>query len=847
MSVFSFVPVFGEEEKILNSLQYEAYSVLKTFGYLSDYYDEEKVAEQDYVVRAVFAELVYNSFNPSGIQSENVFFHDVPKNHYAFIPISTLTEMGLISVNEDRRFYPENYIKPVEAAKIILYALNYGTMCSFDDDWSAGVNRLANELKLYKGIKTGEKLSFADALVMIYNGLNSAMANIEIGNLQLSNESETYLERCVSIYSGKGILRGFDETGVFGETIGRNDVLIDDMYFNDFSMDLNAFLGKQVKYYYHESGGENFLLWVGDTQKSKEVKLEYIRDDVSFDKDNYSFGYRTGGGMRKTINIKRNASVIYNGAYLANNVVEKLSGDMYTLTLIASDGNNYDVVIIRDYENYIFESADIQNEILYLKSCDNSAGDYGYETAELRKYQRIDIILPDKSSGALTDIERGSVISVERAEDSSRIRLAVSTEKTAGTVSSSKAEDGYQILTVKDKSYTVYKRNCSLQADTGVYAEIKLDAYGFAAMSETGTGGVSFGYLIKVMFDDSEEAVYIKVFSAGNEMKSIRVAERVKIDNIKCKTSSDAYRELGGEYFQPQLIAFLTNGADEVCMIDRPADYNENSDYNSGDMLVRLNDFSSNIYVSFQNQLGKKLRIGGNTLLMSISSDVNDSAKDEYFGIGTAGNLSHQNSYIVEGYQYGMGKKEFADVILFRDFRLGSEYFLSTRVLVDEVSQSINDEDEVVYVIKGYHGNTYKELWCTPECSKRINSIHKGDVISVTRSVNGKIGDFKVVYGPGVQDHPINKNFIASGARTTVAYVNDVVGNSVYCGFDDGKTWEEIISPGNAQVFVYDSERDEVFKGTTMDLCSYKQVQDECSRIFVYIVNGEVRNFIVYK
>ena len=78
---------------------------------------------------------MHNSFNPSGIQSENVFFHDVPKNHYAFIPVSTLTEMGLISVNEDRKFYPESYIKPVEAAKIILYALNYGTICSFDDDY----------------------------------------------------------------------------------------------------------------------------------------------------------------------------------------------------------------------------------------------------------------------------------------------------------------------------------------------------------------------------------------------------------------------------------------------------------------------------------------------------------------------------------------------------------------------------------------------------------------------------------------------------------------------------------------------------------------------------------------
>ena len=146
--LFSFnINIFAEEENYnLTSLQYEAYSMLKTLGFIDDYYTEETIIENGNVSRAVFSEILCNTINKSDGESKNIYFHDVPANHYAFGAISTFTDLGIISVNDERLFYPENDILTIEATKMIVYGLGYGTLCELKGgDWTVAVLEIANK------------------------------------------------------------------------------------------------------------------------------------------------------------------------------------------------------------------------------------------------------------------------------------------------------------------------------------------------------------------------------------------------------------------------------------------------------------------------------------------------------------------------------------------------------------------------------------------------------------------------------------------------------------------------------------------------------------------------------
>ncbi len=841
LTLFSLqIPTFAEGEQGMNEYQKEAYSALFALGYLNETYTEEVLLEKDYILRAEFAELIYKAYSPEKARSDNLYFHDVPRLHYAAEPISVLVEKGIISVGADKMFYPERYITPIEAAKMVEYAIGCGPLCDTMGGYPKGVEQVAQDLDLFDGVKRSDKLTFLDALILIYNGLDVKMPEVTINGATINSGEETFLSKYSDIYSGEGILSAYSGASVYGDDVNEDEVIIGDMHFESSKTDVFDYLGKEVRFLYHDDDGVYTLLWVGETGKSEELSLNYIENAVSFDSEKYRFNY-IEDGKEKHIDISKNPNVLYNGEYLSENIVKTLESEWHRIRFISSAGNDADAVIIEAYDNVVLNSVDKTNEILYVKSCDAKASSLS-EKIELKKYKNVTVVLADKTIGAFSDIKKDSLLSIERAKDS--IKIFVASQTAEGRVESITEENDYEIITIDGKSYTVYKKNLELEAVVGSKIMLMLDVFGYAADTKHSTGAVKYGYLMKAYYNDEAEkaGTFIKMYTSDDEIVTMPLSDTVRIDGKRQDSPETALGALAPAV--QELIVYSENQAGEIVKIDTAE---LNGKVTEDNKLIKTQKFSSQLYSSFEKKIGPKIRVGASTLVVGVPADANDSSKWDRFTIGNGSNLSHDITYNVESYSYGE-RSEFADAVVLKNSSFGSDNFVSTRYLVEKVTK-VWDEDEIVYKVSGYHGNDYKELVFSSELSNSSAlDIKEGDLIHVGEYYDGKISQYTLDYRPGVTGDIIKRTYSLSGARLTTAYVHDVIGESIFCGFDNGETWEEIFAPTGVQVFVYDgTAKEKIIKGTTADIKSYLACGDDCSKVLVYLVNGQIRNFIVYQ
>ncbi|MED1863964.1 S-layer homology domain-containing protein [Fictibacillus nanhaiensis] len=76
------------------------------------------------ITRAEIASLLVRAYELEGTATEN--FKDVPKNHWAYEPISTLVEYGLVSGFSDHTFRPENQLTRAEFAAFLARVIRAG-------------------------------------------------------------------------------------------------------------------------------------------------------------------------------------------------------------------------------------------------------------------------------------------------------------------------------------------------------------------------------------------------------------------------------------------------------------------------------------------------------------------------------------------------------------------------------------------------------------------------------------------------------------------------------------------------------------------------------------------------
>jgi len=880
LSCFTFAK--AQDALTLSDKVEEAHAVLSNIGFVSSDFSKDMVAEMGDVTRGEFAELIHQSF-AKGMESDNVYFHDVPKTHYASQAISVLVESGTINVDSDKLFEPERAITRTEAAKIILYSIGYENLINIKGGYPIGVDKVAFELELYEGINQSGALSYGDALVMIYNGLLCEYVQVRTTGpegILYHGTGETYGERFFGLKVNKGLVTGYNGVSISGESVKNNVLVINGAEIISEQNDLSDFLGHKVKYVTREIDEQDYLLYITKDKNQDYIQLDCINN--SFEYKNNSFEYYVSNSG-KTANLAQNPTVIYNGAYLGFGITAALSEELYSVKLIETENKGYDLVIATAYESVVLSSIDAEAEKLYVKT---GGKDSVYKTIDLNLYGETEISDVSGTELNIEELSIGSILNIFEAKDKSRMKIVISKDSFSGKIESISDAEGRECYNIGGNKFYAYKKDLRMKYEAGQEVTAYLDINGLVADMKSIGNQVAFGFAKNVFRDESDERSFLKIFDETGEFITFATADKVNVDG-KSVDSTEVYRELGGVTFAPQLIVYETNSKGEIRHIDTAVANSKNIIKTKNNMLV-IEAEGTDEYDSLSNKLGKRMRVNGDTLLFGIPNSPKNADEDLFGVTGAISKLVNQDTYDYTLYSYGMETKEAADVIIIPGMYVGGSSIVSDNFIVTDLRKGLNSDDEVVTIMQGYHGASQKTFNLTEDISeKALAELHEGDIISLRKVVGKDIADYAVnlcphadtqsekyenalVHSSGINSAysfatAQNASFQTWTVRYITGYVSDVVGESVMVKYDrtnaattptdfdvsTAEDWDELFIPQGEPIFVIkpdkvNTNKTTEEKGSMADIKTYKATGSDCSRIFIYMNVGDVRNFVIY-
>ena len=124
--------------------------------------------------------------------------------------INTAAQMGIVSKNEEKLFYPDRIISAAEASAMILRVLGY-TEIMDDTTFPSAYMSWASKLRILDGVYGREQLSGADATRILYNMLNTKYVRVELNATKeksvYTTSDGTYMEDVLGVYKRSGIVQ----------------------------------------------------------------------------------------------------------------------------------------------------------------------------------------------------------------------------------------------------------------------------------------------------------------------------------------------------------------------------------------------------------------------------------------------------------------------------------------------------------------------------------------------------------------------------------------------------------------------------------------------------------------
>lgn len=846
----SIVNTYAADDSGLSDTAKEAYDVLSAIGYVNDDYTEDMIADISEFTRSEFVEMAYKIFG-NGRKSSEIYYHDVPATHFAAEAIAALVEMNVLSVGSNKMFYPDNPITRTEAAKILLYSLGYDRMCEVRGGWPTGIEKMASDIKLYKNVSSSSAISYADMLIMFYNALTSEileMQGIKDGEPIYTSNGGTYLSVFHDIYLGNGIVTGVDGVSIYGETVEPEMIYIGNTKLELGGYDADAFLGQEVVYLYSYKNTKNKLIWLKAANDNEVLTLNRYEHSPVFSQSGDTLSYILNNEKTKTVHISSNFNLIFNNSYVTTGVAEILKSDFYEVSLVKSgSSSSYDVVIINDFENYQLVSLP-DDSTMYLEACDSNLPK---RNIDIDAYERIEIVTAEGAELKPAEIPFDNIISVFESKDKKSIKLVVSSNSVSGVVESVSQMNGCDAYGIHGIEYTPYKEGLNLACRPGDNVVFLLDMTGRIAMLGSAKRSNNFAYLIDAYHNNNglSDELYVKMYADGDVNEYI-VSDNVKIDGIKYKNKELAFDSIGGNDVKPQVVAYELNSEGAVSMLDLPSTIEEATDKTQDNMLVKIEE-SSKLYDNLSMRLGQKTIMNSNSVIFGVPSNVNTAEDKEYSKVGVS-NLEFEQTYTYTSYSYTPEDEFFYSDVLSITRNFNVDYWVSTRFAVNEVTVSINDVGDTIYIAKGYHGSELKEIKLRSSCTPNPQTLHAGDVISVGSRIGDEVIKYTLVYCPHTEPHThetTNTGYGTGGAFVVVGYVYDVKDKIVKISYTDPAVWGQMVSLQSSKILIYESgSRTKGFReGTPAELLTYKIAGNSCDKVYMYTNSSQMRNFIVFR
>lgn len=797
------------------------------------------------------------------------YFNDIQSDHWGKFSVNTLVERSIISGDGQRNFRPNDTITLQEASVILLRIMNKDHEAEKSGGYPGGYINIATKYKVISASVSADKLTYKDAVILIYNALNA--------ELDPEKEGENLLSIYHKIYYGEGQLSAVCGASVIEDSISKmNQISIDGEVFEATTQWPYDRLGVFVKYYYIRNRyGDKTIVYISEDNDVKNKVVE-ITSDIYIGYNNGKVEYYSNPEKikKKSEDVYSGVTVVRNGQNMSGNM-DLAFADFYgKMKLIQTKGHsNFDVIIIEDYENIVAGTIDSKKRIIY----DKERADVSVQLLE-EDYDIITYVDMEGKESSFEKISVGDVISVAKSADGTFAKVVVSSNEVSGNVESTRLWEDSMIIVIDGNEYEFESRYYATNSPTITLGEkitIQTDLFGkIAGCSISKPESFKFAYLVNVFEDDAKERLLVKMYTEDSEMLVVVCAEKVVIDSDSCSTNNAIKKALSVKNeVKSQLIRFKCNMKNEIVAIDTAEDKNapENS--------LHLMDNDKYLYKHWTNLVGRNAYVPTSVKVMIVPEEGTEKeASAEQFQVKNISAVPSGKGRRLDLYQIDKNSLTIDFVVYYNAIKSSVDTYASLQV-VEKTMKGLNSDNETVCIFRlDSTGNGVNYAISSNYNKDNIDPelINKGDVIRIATDYKNEITSIQRVldyeraradenqYGndqfftnslydsfKGVENTKEDNFF--DGFKMSYGYVARTSGNLIQWGYEKPGDADELYNvsfdSNKAKVLIYDEEdlEDPCKLGTVNDIIGYYTSNEDCSKLIAVSKSAIITNMVVFK
>lgn len=794
------------------------------------------------VTRAEFAKILTAMNKVEAYKSVNAGFIDVNADTINAEYINNVYALGFMNGYGDGCFGPTDTLTYDQAIYGLVRVLGYGSLIENKVSTYAAE---AYKIGIYDGAYGHNQypVTYGSLSVMIMNTLDAEVLNYNPSSKVGEKNGQTLIQKVFGMEKRKGIVTANNRTSLNEpEGVGKNVIRIDDETYI-CSIQTDEFLGYCVDYYVDSEDEVVFL----NKNLSRNDELVINAKQIE-DYRNRTYTYTVSSGRTKGEEIPKGSSVIYNGRAISAEA--DIDMKIKNGSVVFIDNNNdgdYDVVKITNIKSMVIGAVNYDDFLIYDKFDSQNIldlrGAYDNGTLRITNYQGLEC--------ELSDILNSNVLSIIMSADKKNVEIQVSKTKVVGMVTCCSDED--EIVGVANENYPFRVGEFAGAVKGGDNGTLYVDIYGYAVYFEKNSEGFIYGYLTRELYEKSTELYGLKIFDfdSGKFRLVFFNEKRVVADGVPYTDINKllAYLRNGSSEMTPQLIGYKVNSEDRIVKLDT---LKNNTGKENEDTLRAYTTASAVEWRSSQQCFrdGKTFTTAS-TVFIKMPSDMTDISAEDFI-IYSQGELSTDAKYTFTSYQTNKN-------ILSADIVLISEIDYPNCGIVEDIVQTINEDNEIIYEIKLFMEDgsevdaiidDEENVTNVPVYAEGSGSykITKGDVISYSyKNVSGTrciidtemIFDYETGYRPGSNPYQSwNSNSLNFYCGNVYSREGSIIGMTTDSLDGEVKEYTSdeltILSLGTSKVYRKDyGEKVNIRRGSASEIVDYETVGSEYSKVFV--------------
>lgn len=737
-------------------------------------------------------------------------------------------------------------ITAIQAAKMMVAALGYGTLAEYRGGYPAGYLYYAQQFRPSRDVTMSQnapitRIEFAKMLCRAFDAELLSAAGVGSGLTYESRAGDTmekqYLER-KGWTVGEGIVEGTEVSRAAGmQTLLKDEVLIGGVKLSGADAALKERLGYRVQYVSvdPEAGKQTLLGW--------RILDKNIVEFLSWENEAYCSGrtvtyYDLETKRYEKLMLDENAAVWYNRKPLVSYQESEL--DLSHAELIDNDNDDlYEVVKLTHSESFTVSKVNVSSEVIFLESGSFRGQNALYMTEESGRVVSVHDLKGNEIDWKT--LKAKDAISVIASKDMDYLEIVLLEEPVKGRVSE----------IVEGESITIdgirYNRSEQL-------SDVSVGDAGYFYRNEFG----------EIFYFENDRTEYVYLIKKGRSGSQLSTQKEIQVFDRQTGVKEYLLTEsLGKDYeaIPERAVVTLQRNSDGLVTKITPAEaYGEAGERMYCEYVSGFNDD--------KNKRLQPFRFDESTAFFMVPNNGN---KDE-FGIDLE--LEDNDLYWTQAFDYDSDSGIVKAAVLIVDTEKDAASTLNYRSkvgIVSKIFQVSDGNDGTSYVLEGYSEGEKIRICAAQnsEVHQVFRSLRAGDVIRYNKNMFGEIVKAECLVSLAETREPfhigrdsvderffgtvmtLQKNVLTNYSKylyhemnvSELASYSGMTLMRMFAHTENAKDKKSVF----ADYYIYDRSQKEVRQASVDDIVSYENYSIEPSMVYVQRSKSDVQFIVIVK